>query len=75
VISLPAGVFRLDIKNFIIYTVAGCLVWSIFLTYVGYVMGANWQALEPVYRKFEYVIVAAVVFGVIYFVYWKIRKG
>jgi membrane protein DedA with SNARE-associated domain len=75
VISLPAGVFRMDIKKFIIYTTLGCFIWSTFLAYIGYYMGENWQALEPVYRKFEYVILAIAIFGGIYFVIRKIRKG
>jgi membrane protein DedA with SNARE-associated domain len=75
VISLPAGVFRMDIKKFIIYTVIGCLVWSALLAYLGYVLGANWSSLDVYYKKFEFVIVAAIIFGVIYFVYRKIRKG
>lgn len=75
VISLPAGVFRMDMKKFIIYTVVGCFLWSVFLTYLGFVMGENWQALDPYYRKFEYVILALIVFGGIFYVVRKIRKG
>lgn len=67
VISLPAGMFEMDIKKFIIYTTVGCLIWSIFLTYVGYVLGENWNSLEPIYRKFEYVIVAFLVIGVLWY--------
>src|SRR3989344_2362680 len=56
VISLPAGVFEMDIKKFVIYTTIGCLIWSIFLTYVGFVLGENWKSLEGYFRKFEIVI-------------------
>lgn len=75
VISLPAGAFRMDIKKFITYTVVGCFLWSLFLTYVGYVLGENWQALDPYYQKLQYVILAVLIVGVIYFVFRKIRKG
>ncbi len=75
VISLPAGVFRMDIKKFVIYTVAGCFIWSALLTYLGYVMGANWRTLDVYYRKFEYAILALVIFGIAFFIYRKIRKG
>lgn len=56
VISLPAGVFRMDIKKFTLYTLLGCLIWSAFLAYVGYALGENWMALEGYFRKFEIVI-------------------
>jgi membrane protein DedA with SNARE-associated domain len=75
IISLPAGVFRMNIRKFIVYTVIGCLVWSSLLTYLGYVLGANWSSLDVYYRKFELIIVGVLVLGVIFFVYRKIRKG
>lgn len=75
VISLPAGVFRMNLKKFIIYTTIGCFLWSALLTYLGYVLGANWRSLDVYYRKFEYAIVAVVVFGIIFYVYRKIKKG
>ncbi|OGH15387.1 MAG: hypothetical protein A3C27_03665 [Candidatus Levybacteria bacterium RIFCSPHIGHO2_02_FULL_39_36] len=68
VISLPAGMFEMDIKKFIVYTTAGCLIWSIFLTYVGYVLGENWNSLEPYYRKFEIIIVVLLIAGIIYYI-------
>lgn len=75
VISLPAGVFKMDIKKFIIYTTVGCFLWSIFLTYVGFYLGENWASLEGYYRKFEYLIVAVIVIGVVYYIYKKVKKG
>lgn len=56
IISLPAGVFKMDIKKFTLYTIAGCLIWSTFLAYIGYILGENWTALEGYFRKFEIVI-------------------
>lgn len=67
VISLPAGVFRMDIKKFTIYTVFGCLIWSAFLTYLGYILGENWVILENYFRKFEILIVLILILGI--FVY------
>lgn len=75
VISLPAGVFRMNLKKFIIYTTVGCFLWSVLLTYLGYVMGENWRTLDVYYRKFEYIIFAIIIFGVIFYVYRKIKKG
>ncbi len=68
VISLPAGVFKMDIKKFTIYTVLGCLIWSTFLTYIGYILGENWAMLEGYFRKFEILVIAVLVFGVLIYV-------
>ncbi len=68
VISLPAGMFEMDIKKFVIYTTLGCLIWSTLLTYIGFTLGAHWNSLEPYYRKFEFFIIALIVIGIIVYV-------
>ena len=68
VISLPAGMFEMNIKKFIVYTTLGCLLWSALLTYVGFVLGANWKALDPYYRKFEFIIVGLIIIGVVFYI-------
>jgi len=77
VISLPAGVFRMDIKKFTLYTVLGCLIWSAFLAYVGYALGENWRALEGYFRKFEVVIVIVLIAAVLWYLekHLKILKS
>lgn len=75
VISLPAGMFRMDIKKFVVYTTAGCLLWSALLTYIGFVLGENWNSLEGYYRKFEIVIGVLIVLAIIVYIEkkWKFR--
>ncbi len=68
VISLPAGMFAMDLRKFIIYTTLGCLIWSILLTYVGVVLGENWASLEPLYRKFEFIIVGVIIIAVLVYI-------
>lgn len=70
VISLPAGVFKMDIKKFTFYTVLGCLIWSAILTYFGYVLGENWMALEGYFQKFQIVILALIIVAAV----WYIRR-
>ena len=67
VISLPAGVFRMDIKKFTLYTLLGCFIWSTFLTYVGYILGENWQALGSYFRKFEISIGVLLIIAIVWY--------
>ncbi len=67
VISLPAGMFKMDVKKFVVYTAVGCLIWSSILTYVGLVLGANWKSLDPYYRKFEIFIVGLIIVGAVFY--------
>jgi membrane protein DedA with SNARE-associated domain len=37
IISLPAGLFEMNIWRFTVMTVAGCFTWSVILVYAGYI--------------------------------------
>jgi membrane protein DedA with SNARE-associated domain len=45
IISLPAGLFRLEILRFTVMTLAGCLAWSAVLIYAGFLAGSSQQAI------------------------------
>ncbi len=51
-ISIPAGIGRMNLKKFYIYTVIGASIWNMILAYGGYFLGKNWTAIrhytEPV---------------------------
>jgi membrane protein DedA with SNARE-associated domain len=72
-ISLPAGVAKMKLKKFIAYTLIGCLIWSVVLTQIGVVLGANWKSLEVYFRKFDVVIVVACVALVVWYVWHKLN--
>lgn len=68
-ISLPAGVSRVPIIPFTVVTAAGCLIWCIFLTYVGVEFGKNYETVfKPYLQKFEILIAIVVVVGVAWYV-------
>lgn len=71
-ISFPAGVARMPVGRFIVYSTAGAFLWSMLLVYAGTVLGANWvdirQALEP----FDLAIAVAVALGVALFIWWRL---
>lgn len=58
-ISFPAGIFRVPLASFLLYTFAGSFLWSAFLAYLGVVLGENWHILESYFRTFDVAIVAA----------------
>lgn len=73
-ISLPAGIAKMNFWKFTVFTLIGSLIWSAFLTYIGYILGKNWNSLHPYYQKFEYVIVGGVVLLAVYYLWHKISK-
>ncbi len=58
-ISLPAGIAEMDITLFSVFTFIGSFLWSGVLAYLGLKLGQNWQAIDPFFRKFQFLIVGA----------------
>ena len=81
-ISLPAGIARVDFFKFSLLTFFGSLVWSTLLAYLGVRLGNNWDFLEPIFRKFDIVIIVLgiIVVGVYFYLkfkrlsLWKIKS-
>jgi membrane protein DedA with SNARE-associated domain len=46
IISIPAGIGKMNLGRFTIFTFAGSLVWSIVLTLAGYYLGEAWSAFS-----------------------------
>ena len=63
-ISFPAGLAKMKISTFSALTFAGSFIWSTFLTYLGFIFAENWQVLQIYFRKFDYLILAAIIIGI-----------
>jgi membrane protein DedA with SNARE-associated domain len=73
-VSLPAGTAKMDIKKFSFYTLAGSVPWNIALTYLGFVLGENWQQIEGAFRAFDLAIVGIAAIVLAYIVYSLFKK-
>ena len=69
-IAFPAGVARMNMMKFIIYTFVGSFIWCWVLGYAGMKTGEHWESLGKYFHEFHYVIIAA---GII-FVVWYVRR-
>jgi membrane protein DedA with SNARE-associated domain len=76
-VSLPAGVARIPLAKFVIYTITGSLLWSGLLAYVGVKLGENWHSISDYFHKFDLVIGVAVVALVAFYIWhkWPRRSG
>ncbi len=73
-ISLPAGIARMPFWRFTALTVIGCIPWVLLLALAGRAVGDNWEQLQHRLHVFDYVLVAAVVVGVVWLVMRR-RRG
>lgn len=74
VISLPAGVARLQFAKFSILTFLGCLIWSYFLGYLGLILGENWQIIRPYFRQFDILIITVTIILIGAYIYHKLHR-
>ena len=71
-ISFPAGVARMRISTFIVYSTAGAFLWSCLLVYAGTVLGENWVEIREMLQPFDLAIAFGVVAAVLLFIWWRI---
>ena len=64
-INYPAGVARMPIGRFLLFSALGSLPWNAALLLGGYALGANYERLYRAVRPFEYVIYVIVGIGVV----------
>jgi len=77
-IAFPAGVARMPMVKFCVYTFVGSWPWCYALAWVGMKLGEAWHTdpqVKAIYQRFETVIVVAGVAAVAWFVWHKIRQA
>ena len=73
-ISLPAGVAKMPFWRFSILTLLGCIPWVTMLALVGKSVGDNWEEWRDHLHYLDYLVVVAIVAGVVY-LFLKRRRG
>jgi len=72
-ISFPAGVSKMNMVKFVIYTFVGSFPWCLGLAYIGMILGENWGSIKVYFHKFDYVIGILILLGIGVFL-WKHLK-
>jgi membrane protein DedA with SNARE-associated domain len=75
-ISLPAGLARMPLGRFTVFTLLGCLPWCLALAIVGDLVGHNWTQWRDSFHYVDYAVIAlAVVAGAALVVRWGRRRS
>jgi len=72
-IALPAGVARMRLLPFTIYTLIGSYLWCLGLTWAGMKLGQHWEAVGPYFHRFDTLIVILLAIGAAAVLYNRIR--
>jgi membrane protein DedA with SNARE-associated domain len=73
-ISFPAGVARMNLWRFLLYSFLGSFPWSWALAVGGYQMGEHWEELRAMLRPFDIPIIIVIVGLVAFFLYHRIKE-
>jgi len=73
-ISLPAGVARMPLGRFVVFTVAGSIPWVLTLAIVGREVGDRWDQWRSHLHYADYGVVAVIVMGIAYLLIRR-RRG
>ncbi len=75
VVSIPAGMARMNFWLFTVLTVAASIPWSILFVWLGHSLGDNWEQIDQ--KAAPYVqpaILIAIALLIVYFVYQIVRR-
>ncbi len=76
-VSIPAGLARMNLARFGIYTVIGTGLWSFLLALAGYLLGQSWPLVSEWVSRYEKVVLIVVVVAVLAFIarrLWQRRR-
>ena len=75
-INYPAGVARMPVGRFLLFSALGSLPWNAALLLGGYLLGENYRRLYDTVKPYEYVIYVVVLVVGAWIVYrWLSRSG
>jgi membrane protein DedA with SNARE-associated domain len=75
-INYPAGVARMPVGRFLLFSALGSLPWNAALLLAGFILGENYERLYDAVRPYELVIYALVVIGTAFVIYrWLSGRG
>ncbi len=74
-ISLPAGIARMPLWRFLLFSVLGAVPWTIGLVYAGRVLGDNWRQVRETLASLDVLVAAAIVLLVGLFLWRHLRRS
>jgi membrane protein DedA with SNARE-associated domain len=73
-VSVPAGVERMPLWRFILYTAIGSGIYNLVLIGLGFVLGSRWRTVEQYSNYLNYAIYAAILLAIGMFALKRARR-
>jgi membrane protein DedA with SNARE-associated domain len=65
-VSLPAGIARMPLGRFTVFSLIGTIPWVLALALAGHALGSDWTSVRKGFEYVDYAILALVVVGIVY---------
>ncbi|WP_088012169.1 DedA family protein [Gottfriedia acidiceleris] len=73
-ISIPAGMARMNFWIFLLFTTLGSLIWNTILVLVGASVGASWENIVEYMDVYSSIIYGILAIGLVIFIFLFIKK-
>ena len=70
-ISIPAGISKMPLLPFLIYSTIGSLIWVALITYGGYILGENYEKVSTYLKPVSIIVLISVL---AFSIYWIIKR-
>ncbi|MEE9224167.1 MAG: DedA family protein [Thermoplasmata archaeon] len=74
-ISFPAGIGKMKLRNFLIFTFAGAMVWNTVLALLGYFLGDAVFGLAATFEYFDIAVLLSLLLVLVAYFLWKRKKN
>lgn len=75
IISIPAGIDRMPLLKFGLYTTLGSLIWNTLLVVAGYLLGDNWHLVTDWMDRFSNVVYVLIILALVALTLWLVRRA
>jgi membrane protein DedA with SNARE-associated domain len=65
-VSLPAGVSRMPLGRFTLFSLIGTIPWVLALVFAGHALGSDWTSVRKGFEYLDYAIVLLILAGIVY---------
>jgi membrane protein DedA with SNARE-associated domain len=72
-VPIPAGIAKMNIIPFLFYVFVGSFLWSLFLTYIGFLLGEHWEFVGPYLERSTGFLFACAAIAIAWWVWHRIQ--
>ena len=74
-ISIPAGISKMNMFTFLFYTILGSLIWNIVLIILGSILGNNWTKILQILDTYTNIVIIVLILIIIIFIIWLFKRN